>query len=548
MSDNSSTIRQNNLQWCREKAQTCSLSAGFCYGVLDHGTALGEKLWRDKQQQRPPHSGFDLQPIEPQSRIRSLQDVQNLIDSASRSYQQSLQQPPPRPSAPSSTHVSQNAPQAHQPPPRPNNSSLSSHATVSDQNRPPQQSHSANGPQAHPPPQLPSDVFGDDFDALLADFDVDSLVAQQQQQQHQQQGHSRAYSFNDNFDCRGSSTANTYGSHSAATTGSAIANIHNNAFDYGSQWSNQAEVSINTRSYEEPSSYSSNNYGSSAGSNQDAPPSNYGSGSFVHASELSRSTGNYDSSLASSIAPLCPGHGLPCSSLTARSAANSGRRFYKCSLPEGQQCDFFEWADGNQQQQQQTTTYENHAASYATANASSGMVKDLVRENRFKFGHQGFRPGQEEVIRNAMQGRDVFVLMPTGGGKSLCYQLPAWCAPGLTVVVSPLLSLIQDQVQSLTKLGVKAVYMASNNHAEAQNIAQQIHATEAHDGVKLLYLTPEKINHSNQMRSILGRLYSKNLISRFVVDEAHCKYMQDFVSSDAKGGRLNTFSLLPHQV
>ena len=110
------------------------------------------------------------------------------------------------------------------------------------------------------------------------------------------------------------------------------------------------------------------------------------------------------------------------------------------------------------------------------------------------------------------------------GGKSLCYQLPAWCCRGLAIVVSPLLSLIQDQVQSLIKQGVKAVFLSSNQdyHGEQVEIVRQLRETTAHDGIKLLYLTPEKLRHSGQIQGILRNLYNKGLISRFVVDEAHC--------------------------
>jgi bloom syndrome protein len=92
------------------------------------------------------------------------------------------------------------------------------------------------------------------------------------------------------------------------------------------------------------------------------------------------------------------------------------------------------------------------------------------------------------------------------------------------VVVSPLLSLIQDQVQSLIKNGVKAAFLSSNQdyHGEQIEITRQLNETTPHDGIKLLYLTPEKLRHSNQVKSILRRLYNKGLISRFVVDEAHC--------------------------
>jgi bloom syndrome protein len=148
----------------------------------------------------------------------------------------------------------------------------------------------------------------------------------------------------------------------------------------------------------------------------------------------------------------------------------------------------------------------------------------VSRENRFKFGHASFRAGQREVIEQAMQGRDVFVLMPTGGGKSLCYQLPAWCTPGIAVVVSPLLSLIQDQVQSLLKLGVDCAFLSSSQdyQTEQRDVVQRLYEAAPHGGIKLLYMTPEKLNNSRHMQSILGRLYQRNLISRFVVDEAHC--------------------------
>jgi bloom syndrome protein len=195
-----------------------------------------------------------------------------------------------------------------------------------------------------------------------------------------------------------------------------------------------------------------------------------------------------------------------------------GRQFFKCSLPEGEQCDFFEWADGIE------GNLNNDDGGPAGLDPGVGDVKDMVRESQRKFGHQSFRPGQKEVIGNAIAGRDVFTLMPTGGGKSLCYQLPAWCTPGLAVIISPLLSLIQDQVQSLIRLGVDTVFLASSQdyQTEQVEILRRITETTAHGGVKLLYLTPEKLNNSNHMQSILRGLYSRNLISRFVIDEAHC--------------------------
>ena len=88
--------------------------------------------------------------------------------------------------------------------------------------------------------------------------------------------------------------------------------------------------------------------------------------------------------------------------------------------------------------------------------------KDIFTENRRKFGHHSFREGQKQVIQNAVNGKDVFVLMPTGGGKSLCYQLPAWCCPGLSVIVSPLLSLIEDQVTNVNASSSSEAHQLTN--------------------------------------------------------------------------------------
>ena len=215
-------------------------------------------------------------------------------------------------------------------------------------------------------------------------------------------------------------------------------------------------------------------------------------------------------------APLCPTHNQPCRLLTARSEANAGRQFYKCSVADQGACDFFQWADGNE-----SNWNDNETSNYAPP---GGDVLDHHVENRRKFGHSSFRPGQKDVIENALKGRDVFVLMPTGGGKSLCYQLPAWCCPGLSVVISPLLSLIQDQVQSMTKLGVQSVFLnsAQDYETEQRDIQRRLFATTAHGGVKLLYITPEKLRHSGLIKSVLTKLHERNHISRFVVDEAHC--------------------------
>ena len=164
-------------------------------------------------------------------------------------------------------------------------------------------------------------------------------------------------------------------------------------------------------------------------------------------------------------------------------------------------------------------------------------TKDPKEEIRTVFGHRrGFRHGQWECIDAALQGRDVFCLMPTGGGKSIVYQLPAWCCPGLVVVFSPLLSLIQDQCDAMTAIGIKAVFMTSvQSESEIRGLYSELFRRQAGGGtgfgggaddesgaVKMLYITPEKFAKSPAMKSLLHSLYDKGLLSRFVIDEAHC--------------------------
>lgn len=116
--------------------------------------------------------------------------------------------------------------------------------------------------------------------------------------------------------------------------------------------------------------------------------------------------------------------------------------------------------------------------------------------------------------------------MPTGGGKSICYQLPGFCNPGLSVVISPLLSLIQDQVSSLKQNGVVAEFLTSAQEWDGENgqasIVQRIRNNPAHGGIKMLYVTPEKICRSGMIKDIFAKLAKRGGISRFVIDEAHC--------------------------
>jgi ATP-dependent DNA helicase RecQ len=130
------------------------------------------------------------------------------------------------------------------------------------------------------------------------------------------------------------------------------------------------------------------------------------------------------------------------------------------------------------------------------------------------FGFDSFRPLQEEIIRDALAGRDVLALLPTGGGKSLCFQLPALARDGLTVVISPLISLMKDQVDALQAGGVPATFLNSSLKAdEARTRLRGLHAGE----FRLLYVAPERMMLSGFLSDL--RRWNVNLLA---IDEAHC--------------------------
>ena len=130
------------------------------------------------------------------------------------------------------------------------------------------------------------------------------------------------------------------------------------------------------------------------------------------------------------------------------------------------------------------------------------------------WGYNDFRPLQEEVISSIMQGRDTLALMPTGGGKSLCYQLPALQMDGICIVVSPLIALMKEQVQKLCDRKIKAACIVSGmNQYEQELVLNKC----LYGGIKLLYVSPERL----KQRLFVGHLRQMKL-SLIAVDEAHC--------------------------
>src|SRR5688500_1961026 len=141
-------------------------------------------------------------------------------------------------------------------------------------------------------------------------------------------------------------------------------------------------------------------------------------------------------------------------------------------------------------------------------------VSDPLLEPLARFGLSSFRRGQREVIQAVLEGKDCLCIMPTGGGKSLCYQLPAVARPGLTLVVSPLIALMKDQVDALSERGIAAALINSSLTQSEQHERIERMASGEYD---LVYIAPERLRSGLFLEKV-----QQSQVQLLAVDEAHC--------------------------
>lgn len=179
--------------------------------------------------------------------------------------------------------------------------------------------------------------------------------------------------------------------------------------------------------------------------------------------------------------------------------------------------------------------------------------KEALRVLNNVFSLPSFRHHQLEAITATMEGKDVFVLMPTGGGKSLCYQVPAVChsgkTKGVTFVISPLIALMTDQVQSLCKKGVDAVQITSEmSTQEYFEIKERLVGSGKKPA--MVYVAPERLQTSDTLNSWMKTLHSNGQLARFVIDEAHCisTWGRDFRDAVCSSSFIARFALIFYRI
>ena len=143
---------------------------------------------------------------------------------------------------------------------------------------------------------------------------------------------------------------------------------------------------------------------------------------------------------------------------------------------------------------------------------------EIQRLNREVFHNKNFKKVQREIINAVLSRKDVFAFLPTGAGKSLTYQLSSLLLEGVTVIIYPLIALINDQIDKMNRYSIKAMALDSDNLEDTRNVFDKV----IEGSVKILCVTPERLMNSSSIKDLVRNLYTQNKINFFVIDEAHC--------------------------
>ncbi|KFB37733.1 ATP-dependent DNA helicase Q1 [Anopheles sinensis] len=193
----------------------------------------------------------------------------------------------------------------------------------------------------------------------------------------------------------------------------------------------------------------------------------------------------------------------------------------KIARLKAQKAQLLKWKDTIQSVRTQRRTNQQTERGWDDeSHAWSAKARETLKE---VFGLSSFRPQQLQTINALMSGNDVLLLAPTGGGKSLCFQLPALISEGITLVISPLISLMEDQVWSMQKLGIEARMLCSSSEkADVNEIHKMLASVNQKPSLKLLYVTPERMAKSKRFMTALQKCYTHGHLDRFAIDEVHC--------------------------